>query len=164
MDSAKLNDWIQAFGIFAVVASLVFVGLQLKQSQDIALSQASQSRTSATVEILVSSAENSHFVSSIAKRRGGAGDALTVEERVAMRQYAIGILYLYEDQHFQYMNGFVAEERWQAAIDTLANFLSAESAIPIRATYEEFPARYNDSFQMIVNDLIVDIQSTAGSE
>ena len=36
MDSAKLNDWMQVIGIFAVVASLVFVGLQMKQAQEIA--------------------------------------------------------------------------------------------------------------------------------
>jgi hypothetical protein len=37
MDSAKLNDWMQVSGIFAVVISLMFVGYQLKQSQDIAI-------------------------------------------------------------------------------------------------------------------------------
>jgi hypothetical protein len=31
MDSAKLNDWMQVIGIFALVASLVFVGLQMKR-------------------------------------------------------------------------------------------------------------------------------------
>ena len=38
MDSAKLNDWMQILGMFAIVASLVFVGLQMKQSHQIALS------------------------------------------------------------------------------------------------------------------------------
>ena len=164
MDSAKINDWVQAGGIFALVASLIFVGLQLKQSQDIALSQASQSRTSTTVEILVNSAENSNFVSSIAKRQRGDSDALTVEERVVIRQYAIGILYLYEDQHYQYINGFLPEERWQAAKATLARFLSAEGAIPMRSTYEEFPARYTTTFQTILNGLIVGIENEAGPE
>ena len=36
MDSSRLNDWVQIFGIFALVASLIFVGLQLRQSQEIA--------------------------------------------------------------------------------------------------------------------------------
>jgi hypothetical protein len=35
MDSAKLNDWLQVIGIFALVASLIFVGLQMKQNQQI---------------------------------------------------------------------------------------------------------------------------------
>ena len=37
MDSGKLNDWMQVIGIFAVVVSLVFVGLQIRQDQDIAI-------------------------------------------------------------------------------------------------------------------------------
>ena len=37
MDSAKLNDWMQVVGIFALVASLLFVGLQMNQSQNIAI-------------------------------------------------------------------------------------------------------------------------------
>lgn len=164
MDSSKINDWVQAAGIFALVASLVFVGLQLKQSQDIALSQASQSRTATTIEILVNSAENSAFTSSVAKRRSGNGDAHTIEERVAMRQYAIGILYLYEDQHFQYVNGFLPEERWQAARRTLVTFLSNEGAIPIRSTYEEFPGRYTDRFQVIIDNLIVGSEGKADLE
>jgi len=36
MDSAKLSDWMQVIGIFALVASLVFVGLQMQQDRDIA--------------------------------------------------------------------------------------------------------------------------------
>jgi len=36
MNSARLNDWMQVVGIFALVASLVFVGLQMRQTQEIA--------------------------------------------------------------------------------------------------------------------------------
>ena len=37
MNSEKLRDWLQLVGMAAVVASLVFVGLQIKQSDEIAL-------------------------------------------------------------------------------------------------------------------------------
>jgi len=40
MDSAKLNDWLQVIAIFALVASLIFVGLQMKQTQEIGQGQA----------------------------------------------------------------------------------------------------------------------------
>ncbi len=40
MDTAKLNDWLQVIGIFALVASLVFVGLQIKQTQEIGQGEA----------------------------------------------------------------------------------------------------------------------------
>ena len=45
MNTAKLNDWMQVFGIFAVVASLIFVGLQMRQDRTIAFVDAMSSRS-----------------------------------------------------------------------------------------------------------------------
>ena len=39
LDSAKLNDWLQVIGIFAVLGGLIFVGLQMKRDRQIALSE-----------------------------------------------------------------------------------------------------------------------------
>ena len=47
MDSAKLNDWLQVFGIFALVASLIFVGLQMRQDRTIAMIDSLASRSEA---------------------------------------------------------------------------------------------------------------------
>ena len=44
MDSSKLNDWMQVFGIFALVASLVFVGFQIRQDRSIALVESMATR------------------------------------------------------------------------------------------------------------------------
>ncbi len=37
MNKAGRKDWLQVIGVFGVIASLVFVGLQLRQSHEIAL-------------------------------------------------------------------------------------------------------------------------------
>jgi hypothetical protein len=50
VDVAKINDWLQVVGIFGVIASLVFVGLQMKQTQDIALAGTYNARASQTIE------------------------------------------------------------------------------------------------------------------
>ena len=155
MNSSKLSDWMQIIGIFAVVASLLFVGLQLKQSQDIALSQASQARTAMSVETLVSTAENPLFVSAAAKNR--IGEEPTLEEHVATRQYAIAILFTTEDQFVQYNNGFLSEERWQGAKAGLKRFLDDTNTIPVRTAYERFPGRYSSSFRAVVDELIAEI-------
>jgi hypothetical protein len=47
MNSAKLNDWMQVFGIFALVASLIFVGLQIRQDREIATIEAMSARSDA---------------------------------------------------------------------------------------------------------------------
>jgi hypothetical protein len=49
LDSAKLSDWLQVIGLFAVVASLIFVGLQMRQTEAIALSEIYQLST--TLEV-----------------------------------------------------------------------------------------------------------------
>lgn len=79
MDSAKLKDREQVLGIFALVASIVFMGTQLKPSQDIASAQASQKATGATIEVLVRIAESPLFLPSSEKTQAGAVDTLTTE-------------------------------------------------------------------------------------
>ena len=156
MDTRKLNDWLQVVGIFAVVASLLFVGLQLKQSQDIALSQAHQARTAMSIDTLISTTENPNFISAVAKARSGEPAEQTLEEQVTMSQYAIAVLMSYEDQHYQSSNGFLTEERWQAARAGLKNFLRAEANIPVRPVFERLPVRYSITFQEVVNELIAE--------
>jgi len=115
MDSEKINDWMQVVGIFAVVASLIFVGMQMQQDQKIALSQAFQSRTDTQVEMLITSADNPLFVSAVTKNVSGNADSTTDMEGLAVRQYAAAFLYLSENLHYQYVNGFIDEDRWFGA-------------------------------------------------
>ncbi len=65
MDSAKLNEWMRIVGLFAVVASLIFVGLQMKQSQEIALADQYQSRAESAQDMYLSFYEGGSSVDSI---------------------------------------------------------------------------------------------------
>ena len=60
MNSAKLNDWMQVIGIFALVASLIFVGFQMKQTQDIAIASQYQARAEVTMNLFLSSLESGY--------------------------------------------------------------------------------------------------------
>ena len=44
MLTEKINDWLQIVGMVGIIGSLIFVGLQLKQSQDIAVAGQNQER------------------------------------------------------------------------------------------------------------------------
>ena len=151
----KLREWLEIIGLFSVVASLVFVGLQMKQSHEIALSQASQARTAMSLETIVSTAENPLFVSAFSK--GRRGEEQSLEEQAATSQYALAILFAYEDQYIQFSNGFLSEERWNASMVGLKRFLTDDSTIPVRYAYERAPARYLTSFQAIVDELIAEL-------
>ena len=158
----KKSDWketAELVGIAAIVASLVFVGMQLKQSQEIALSQASQARTAISIETILSTAENANYISAVAKARSGRRSELSLEEQATMSQYAIAVLMSYEDQHYQFSSGFVTEERWQAARSGLKNFLRDSANITVRQTYERLPDRYSSSFREIVSEWITEIDA-----
>ena len=126
MDSAKLNDWMQVVGIFALVASLIFVGLEMQQSQRIALSAAYQARADSSMNLRMAPLESETLQSAMAKVniQGISLDQLTPEERIVLRgRWNTQMVYL-ENMHYQYLSGFITEEHWQTNRAELTGMLS----------------------------------------
>lgn len=125
MDSAKLNDWMQVIGIFALVASLIFVGLEMRQSQQIALSAAYQARADSSMNLRLAPLESETLQSVLAKTANGAniGDFTPEEMVVARARWNGGMVYL-ENMHYQYLNGFITAEHWQTSRSELAQLLA----------------------------------------
>ncbi len=51
MASERFNYWLQILGMVGIIGSLVFVGLQLKQSQEIAIANQYQARLDSAIAI-----------------------------------------------------------------------------------------------------------------
>ena len=101
MNSQKLNDWLQIVGLFGVIGSLIFVGLQLKQTQEIALSEAYQSRTSSSVDLNASLISSPEWLSGMSKVYLDRTEELTMQEAIAV-EWAIGTeLMVLENNHTQ---------------------------------------------------------------
>ena len=113
MDSAKLNDWLQVIGIFALVASLIFVGIEMRQTHEISMSQTYQSRTAATVEFNSAFAANPAALSAYRKAREGIADEITTQEYDALGRTMAAMYFLYDNAHYQYQAGFVSDEFWE---------------------------------------------------
>jgi len=132
----KPTDWkifAEFVGIGAIVASLIFVGLQLKQSQEIALSQVHLERASGIVEQIISTSENPYYLSAIAKYDAGSSEAMTPVEYQALQAVGNAAIYSLEDAFYQHRRGFLSDERWQASRETIRWFLSGEGAGSLRA-------------------------------
>lgn len=123
MDSTKLNDWMQVIGIFAVVASLIFVGLEMRQAHKISLSQAYQSRTSAAAEWNSALAANPSALSALRKSADGEINEISNEEYDALYRSLVGVIYLYDNAHYQYQQGFVSEGFWASTRASLKKLL-----------------------------------------
>ena len=101
VDVAKISDWLQV------------VGLQMKQTQDIALAGAYNARASQTVDMSSATFSTPQHFAAMAKIYSGQRDQLTAEEYVALEHYSIALLSIYENNHFQYEMGYLPEEHWQ---------------------------------------------------
>jgi len=102
MSSSQLNDWLQVIGLFGVIASLVFVGLQMMQDREIALSAIYQERAASATEFYVAIATDEVSRLAMAKVTSGKGDELTVQEAAAYQMIALAGQQLTDNSHYQY--------------------------------------------------------------
>jgi hypothetical protein len=152
LDSAKLNDWLQVIGIFGLVASLIFVGLEMRQAQIISMSQTYQSRTAVTVEWNSAFAANPAALSAYRKAREGNEDEITTQEYDALRRTMSGMYFLYDNAHYQYQSGFVSSDFWEMTREGLRKNME----IPVvRDIFIEFSdGRGRPEFRTLVKEIL----------
>lgn len=112
MSNPGWKDIAETIGITAIVASLIFVGLQMKQSHEIALAAQYHARA----EAVMSFHETQYEVGSIpnsAALRAGLSD--TVKPRDVGEVLWLWIAY--DNHHFQYQSGFMSEDSWQGQLN-----------------------------------------------
>lgn len=147
VNSQKLNDWLQIIGMFGLVLSLIFVGLQLRQSQNIALSAAYQARAQMSVDISLVSSSTPEFTSASAKLYVGEANRITPEELVAL-EYNFGAnVATFENNHYQYESGFLPEEHWQKVLDDMHCLFSHELYRRLLGGWD-----FRESFQKVVDE------------
>jgi len=115
MDSSKLNDWLQVVGLFTVVASLIFVGVQLKQTQQIAIAGHYLDQATLVVESTSAQMQNEPLLQYYGERLLASGQFPGFEETdprvIAARVYAArNSMTMLDNDHFQYEAGFQSEE------------------------------------------------------
>ena len=126
MTAQKIRDWLEVIGIFSVVVSLVFVGLQMRQTQDIALASQYQERANNQLELLRTEMESGR---SIALFFDGSPFApsrpLSAEDFSYLFNWATYQWYTFDNNHYQFEAGFLPEDHWAGQQDGLKRLVSA---------------------------------------
>jgi hypothetical protein len=137
------KDWkgvAELIGIAAIVASLLFVGLELRQSQQIAIAAQYQERIDSATKYFYESLNNDNRIERTAdrlKERDWPVGFLTDSERLwldthdpeewAQEEFwGLINLFVFDNYHFQYQSGFLTEEAWQS-IDVRLQSIVANS-------------------------------------
>lgn len=149
MLTEKINDWLQIVGMAGVIGSLIFVGLQLKQSQDIAVSNQYQARLDSVIAAKGNLLQSEAFIA--AMRKVESGEPLGSVDFLVL-DLAIGQAFdNWESNHFQYVSGYVDEEHWQAIEREIEQSFSV---FHVSKYWDENSHSYRDSFAAVVDSLI----------
>ena len=122
MKRISLDVWIQLIGMLSIVFSLLFVGLQMQQSQTIALASQQQARTEVLVDIIGGFDEgDKSFVDLIS----GIVDGSYFDDSNVVRDAIWQIWMLYENDFLQYKLGLMDDEVWEAKLNAMLAIYNA---------------------------------------
>ena len=148
MYSAKLSDWMQIFGMFAIVASLIFVGLQMKQSQEIAIASQYQSRAETAMGFHETAME---YGMSMAYFRMTPIEQWSHDQFHYLVSATLWGWINLDNNHYQYRAGFMDTESWLPYKGQIA-VLYADCSI--RWIYEAFrKPRARASFSVLLDSM-----------
>jgi hypothetical protein len=161
------KDIAEMIGILAIVLSLLFVGLQMKQSQEIAIAAQYQERANAANDVLLTFMETatgamgSQLADSVSRGEWPEELVQRVEsmapdelEKSFLRYTTLMILY--DNNLFQYESGFLDEDSWLAFRARMINVLTD----PLnRQFYRQQPSLYRPRFRVVVEEAIVEIEN-----
>ena len=148
MKKLDINALAQLSGLAGVMASLIFVGLELRQSQTIALAAQAQQRAAMLMDSSNAWLESGLDFQSIHFEQNY--DAVISESMTAMRTSAHQSWFLYENDYEQYSLGLMPDDIWQAklrGIDRVYNICE------VRPIYESRAPMFSDNFRAIVESL-----------
>lgn len=149
MKSEKLNDWMQLLASIGVILSLIFVGVQIRQSRDIAIADIYQQRTALLLDnFYVDVPAETEFRAFMKER---AGEPLDPDEEYALtNRYAARIAY-WENNHFQYQIGLLPEEQWEASKNSIRGQASQQAFLD---TWESERFQLRSSFADEVDGIL----------
>ena len=137
-------------GVLGVIGSLLFVGLELRQSQRIAQAQQQQERIAAFLNLIGSNnAAGVDWQSTVYEANSEASEQLSHAEVVRRNNYHAH-LFNYENDYFQYTQSLMTDSVWQAKLQALSFFYNQcdmRELIEFRMRW--FPSGFNEIIQTL---------------
>ncbi len=169
MKKPHWKDTAELVGIAAIVTSLVFVGFELRQSQQIAIAAQYQERSNSGQEFwyeLLDSQTQLEYYAARIEQRDWPQDLMTDFDRewiashepveLAIREiWAQLNLFAFDNYHFQYQAGLLSDEAWETIEARIRGTL--ESNFFVRAKIAEGDTRWRKSFHEYCQRLMSEI-------
>ncbi len=161
----RVSNWreiAELVGIAAIVGSLIFVGLQMKQSQDIAIAAQYHDRAALAVENFNSEMENGDL--RVWARIFGdvdLGEDISIEDRGRAFLRIAKYFIILDNHYYQYQFGFLDDESWQTHISGFKNLAARLPEIQHFIENRSTPAR--PAFWKIADEVMAEIDAAMRS-
>ena len=165
-----MHDWLEIIGLFGVIASLSFVGLQLKQDREIAIAAAYQARATTAIDTFLAIAANETVLRALIKAQSGDPDAtvegdgfaapLTALELLAGNQATNAIANLADNSYYQYQAGFLPHEHWLAVRALIKSVIIVNPLY--RISFTARPNNFRPEFNAMMDEIVAEIDVGQG--
>ena len=148
MGKIAIEDLIQLFGMVGIIGSLIFVGLEMQQSQRIAVASQQQERAAITVDMINALYEvDVDFQSTYFDKEFNY--QLSTEEIAYQNMVHKGWL-LYENDFYQYKQGLMDELTWEAKLRGISVIYNS---CDVRNIYDSRAPIFSEDFRLVVEAL-----------
>lgn len=114
MKSSKVSELLTLVANIAVVGGIVFLGIELRQNNELLRSESRQALIANDVTSLTANLENADVFEVLV-----AGDSLSAEDQLRLSFMFALDLRNREFEYFQYVNGLLDEETWAAYLNVI---------------------------------------------
>ena len=151
MKLVRFDVIAQLLGMLGVIASLLFVGFEIKQSRDIAMADIYQQRSAMALDIALSkySPEQAGKVMNTAREDRLK---LTKQDTQVLSFILEASFIYYENVHFQYQLSLIGEEEWAASKKLISRGFEVAPCSPVWWSHTK--ETWRESFASEVDGLL----------
>ena len=148
MTRVSIENLIQLLAMIGIIGSLIFVGLEMRQSQIIALAAQSQARASMLLERVGVYTEANLDYQSLTFENSYDTNLSKIE--AAQRNTFHQAWFLFENDYEQYSLGLMSEEIWSAKLNGINRLFNRCEA---RGTYDVRKPTFPESFLRLISTI-----------
>ena len=142
--SQLLGNYGEFVGAIAIVITLTYLAMQLRQNTRAARAQTVQDLNKGIANYLLVQAQSAELGSAWSKAVDGGNHCLSVEEEFYVRGFAAALVYSYQNSFDQARLGTLTDEQWEEYRSLFNGVI--ENWRPFKEFWKEYKGLYPRSF------------------
>lgn len=155
VEPSRLRTWSEAVGLIAVIASLIFVGLEVRQNAAATRAATAQSLNDGWLEWNLTMSDPDLWAPVARLSELDDLSEASYEDRQAVQSLMRSTFQHWSNLHWQYLNGDLDRRLWDGVVRNMENDVRAPGWGRLMAwAWESHGNIYHEEFQRLFGDLL----------